>query len=79
MATVTNKATTAGPGPATELTDEIFFCGTGAQVAQCVKIDGRPVGTGAIGPVATRIGDRYYALAHGDDAAHPEWRTAVYR
>ena len=34
---------------------------------------------GAIGPVATRIGDRYHALAHGDDAAHPEWRTAVYR
>ena len=61
------------------IADEIFFCGTGAQVAPCVKIDGRPVGTGAIGPVATRIGDRYYAIARGDDDAHPEWRTAVYR
>lgn len=59
--------------------DEIFFCGTGAQVAPCVKVDGRPVGTGAIGPVAKAIGDRYYALARGDDRAHPEWRTAVYR
>ena len=61
------------------IADEIFFCGTGAQVAPCVKVDGRPVGSGAIGPVATRIGDRYYALARGDDPAHPEWRTAVYR
>lgn len=61
------------------IADEIFFCGTGAQVAPCVKVDGRPVGTGSIGPVASRIGDRYDALAHGDDPAHPEWRTAVYR
>jgi branched-chain amino acid aminotransferase len=61
------------------IADEIFFCGTGAQVAPCVKVDGRPVGTGAIGPVTSRIGDRYYALARGDDEAHPEWRTAVYR
>jgi branched-chain amino acid aminotransferase len=61
------------------IADEIFFCGTGAQVAPCVKVDGRTVGTGAIGAVATAIGDRYLALARGDDQAHPEWRTAVYR
>jgi len=58
--------------------DEIFFCGTGAQVAPCVKVDGRAVGDGAIGPVATAIGDRYFAIARGDDRAHPEWRTAVH-
>jgi hypothetical protein len=44
-----------------------------------VKVDGRPVGIGTIGPIAKAIGDRYYALARGDDPAHPEWRTAVYR
>jgi branched-chain amino acid aminotransferase len=59
--------------------DEIFFCGTGAQVAPCVKVDGRAVGDGAIGPVATAIGERYFAIARGDDHAHPEWRTAVHR
>jgi len=57
--------------------DELFFCGTGAQVAPCVKVDGRPVGGGAIGPVAKAIGDLYFAIARGDDARHPEWRTAV--
>jgi branched-chain amino acid aminotransferase len=59
--------------------DEVFFCGTGAQVAPCVKIDGRIVGAGEIGPIAKKIGDEYFALAHGDDERHPEWRTAVYR
>ena len=57
--------------------DELFFCGTGAQVAPCVKVDGRPVGAGAIGPVAKAIGDLYFAIARGDDARHPEWRTTV--
>ena len=61
------------------IADEIFFCGTGAQVAPCVKVDGRPVGGGSIGPIATAIGDRYLAIARGDDAAHAEWRTEVYR
>ena len=37
------------------------------------------VGDGAIGPVAKAIGDAYFGLARGDDVAHPEWRTPVYR
>ena len=61
------------------IADEVFFCGTGAQVAPCVKVDGRAVGDGTIGPVAKRIGEVYFALARGDDKRHPEWRTAVYR
>ncbi len=61
------------------IADEVFFCGTGAQVAPCVKIDGRVVGDGAIGSVAKKISEVYFAIAHGDDKRHPEWRTAVYR
>jgi branched-chain amino acid aminotransferase len=60
------------------IADELFFCGTGAQVAPCVTVDGRPVGDGTIGPVAKAIADRYFATARGDLATHPEWRTAVY-
>jgi len=61
------------------IADEVFFCGTGAQVAPCVKVDGRAVGDGTIGPVARRIGDVYFAIARGDDQRHAEWRTAVHR
>ena len=59
--------------------EEVFFCGTGAQVAPCVKIDGREIGDGQIGPVAKKIGDLYFGIARGDDKRHAEWRTAVYR
>jgi branched-chain amino acid aminotransferase len=61
------------------IAEEVFFCGTGAQVAPCVQVDGRPVGDGAIGPVAKKIGDLYFAIARGDSKQHPEWRTAVYK
>ena len=59
--------------------DELFFSGTGAQIAPCVRIDGRAVGSGRIGPVAKRLGDVYFAVARGDDPRHPEWRTPVFR
>ena len=58
--------------------DEVFFTGTGAQIAPCTVVDGRPVGDGRIGPVARRLADRYFAVARGDEAAHGEWRVAVY-
>jgi branched-chain amino acid aminotransferase len=58
--------------------DEVFFSGTGAQVAPCVSIDGRPVGSGRIGAVARKLAERYFAVARGDDASHAEWRVAVY-
>lgn len=59
--------------------EELFFTGTGAQIAPCVRIDGRPVGDGRIGPVARRLGELYFAVARADDARHPEWRTPVFR
>ena len=60
------------------IADEVFFCGTGAQVAPCVQVDGRGVGDGKIGPISKRLGDLYFAVARGDDQRHPEWRTPVY-
>lgn len=61
------------------LADELFFVGTGAQVAPCVLVDRRAVGNGTIGPVTKLIGELYFAIARGDDASYPEWRTAVHR
>jgi branched-chain amino acid aminotransferase len=58
--------------------DEIFFAGTGAQLAPCIAVDGRPVGGGAVGPVAKALGALYFSVARGDDARRPEWRTSVY-
>jgi branched-chain amino acid aminotransferase len=59
--------------------EELFFCGTGAQVAPCVTLDGRTVGDGAIGPISRALAELYTGIARGDDARRAEWRTAVYR
>ncbi|MGH2379352.1 MAG: aminotransferase class IV, partial [Candidatus Limnocylindria bacterium] len=61
------------------IAEEVFFTGTGAQVAPCVRIDGRSVGDGSIGPVARRLAESYFAIARGADRRHPEWRTPVFR
>ena len=61
------------------IADEVFFCGTGAQVAPCVSIDHRKVGDGRVGALTKAVGDLYFAIARGDDDAYPEWRTPIYR
>ena len=41
--------------------DEAFFTGTTGEVRPVVNIDGRPVGTGAVGPVTRRLSDLFLA------------------
>ena len=35
--------------------DEIFLCGTGAQISPVTSVDHRPVGTGEVGPITQRL------------------------
>ncbi|MEQ8349390.1 MAG: branched-chain-amino-acid transaminase [Sneathiellaceae bacterium] len=58
--------------------EEVFFCGTGQEVLPIVGIDRLPVGTGEVGPVTAALQRHFFDVARGADAAHPEWRTAVY-
>ncbi len=58
--------------------DEIFFCGTGVEVAPVIEVDRRPVGDGAIGPIFKQIQSLYYAATHGADAKRRAWCTPVY-
>ncbi|HSG08411.1 MAG TPA: D-amino acid aminotransferase [Longimicrobiales bacterium] len=39
--------------------DELFFTGTTGEVRPCVKVDGRPVGNGAVGPVTRALSDGF--------------------
>lgn len=62
------------------IADEIFLCGTGAQIAPVVEVDTRKVnGTGKIGPVTQRIVDVYRRAVHGEDERFKDWVTPVYR
>jgi branched-chain amino acid aminotransferase len=60
--------------------DELFLCGTGAQIAPVIDVDNRPVGgTGVIGPVTRKIMDVYNRAVHGEDPRFSDWLTPVYR
>ncbi len=59
--------------------DEVFLCGTGAQIAPVIEIDHAPVGTGKVGPVGQKLQDLYFDVVRGCHAEYRElWCTPVY-
>lgn len=59
--------------------DEIFLCGTGAQIAPVISVDRRPVGDGEVGPVGRKLQDLYFDIVRGRHPAYREqWCTPVY-
>lgn len=59
------------------IADEVFFCGTGAEIQPVVEIDGYRVGGGAIGPITRRIEAAYHDMVRGR-SPHGQWRRPVY-
>jgi branched-chain amino acid aminotransferase len=60
------------------IADEVFLCGTGAQVSPVSSIDHRPVGNGGIGPVTEKIMAAYFDAVRGKSPAYRDWLTPVY-
>ena len=58
--------------------DEAFFCGTAWEITPIVSIDRLPVGSGEPGPLVRKLQERFFSVARGDTADHPDWRTPVY-
>ncbi len=58
--------------------DELFFCGTGAQVTPIIEVDRRAIGTGTVGPIAAKIRDAYIKLCRGENPKYSPWLTPVY-
>lgn len=58
--------------------DEMFLCGTGAQVTPVRSVDRRPVGTSDVGPVTQRIKDHFFAVVRGEVAERKTWLTPVW-
>jgi branched-chain amino acid aminotransferase len=47
------------------LCDELFMCGTAAEITPIRSVDGRPVGTGKPGPVTKQMQDLFFGLFNG--------------
>ena len=60
------------------IADELFFCGTGAQVAPIIEVDRRPVGDGGVGPISQKIKDLYESICRGEVPKFKKWLTPVY-
>jgi len=58
--------------------DEVFLCGTGAQLAPVVEIDNRTIGQGAPGPITRRLHTIYFDAVRGRSDAYRGWLTPVY-
>jgi branched-chain amino acid aminotransferase len=58
--------------------DEVFLCGTGAQLAPVVEIDRRKVGGGVPGPITRRLHEVYFDAVRGRVEAYRHWLTPVY-
>lgn len=58
--------------------DEIFLCGTGAQVAPVIEVDYRPTGDGKVGPVTSRLQELYFDVVRARRAEYRSWCTPVH-
>ena len=56
------------------IADEIFLCGTAAEVTPVREIDDRPVGSHTPGPICQAIAAHFFDIAKGSAPEHPEWR-----
>jgi branched-chain amino acid aminotransferase len=59
------------------IADEVFMCGTAAEVTPVREIDDRQIGAGARGPITKRVQDRYFEVVRGVRPPHADWLTYV--
>jgi branched-chain amino acid aminotransferase len=59
------------------LADEVFTCGTAAEVTPIVAIDNYTVGGGEIGSVTRALESAFDDVLRGRDARYAHWRTPV--
>lgn len=58
--------------------DEVFLCGTGAQISPVVEIDHRAVGEGEVGPITRQLATLYFDAVRGRLPAYSDWLTPIY-
>lgn len=55
------------------IADEVFVCGTAAEVVPVREIDFRPVGSGTRGPITKHIQQLFYSAVRGNHARSKQW------
>jgi branched-chain amino acid aminotransferase len=60
------------------LCDEMFMTGTAAQITAVTRVDYRPIGTGVMGPITTRLRELFQDVVRGRLARYRHWTTPVF-
>ena len=58
--------------------DEVFLCGTGAEVAGVGAIDYRKISDGNTGPITTRIQSLYFSTVRGGEEKYRHWLAPIW-
>ena len=59
------------------LCDELFMCGTAAEITPIRSVDGRQVGAGKPGPLTLKIQELFFGLFSGKTPDKRGWLTAL--
>ena len=59
------------------IADEVFFCGTAAEITPIRSVDKITVGNGKTGPVTRAIRDEFYGIINGTEPDRYHWFTPV--
>ncbi len=59
------------------IADEVFFCGTAAEITPLRSIDRVKIGAGSRGPITKRIQEEFFALTSGRKADRHGWLSPV--
>jgi branched-chain amino acid aminotransferase len=57
--------------------DEVFLCGTGAEITPVASVDRFALGDGGIGPITQQVETLYHDIVRGIDSRYAEWRSEV--
>lgn len=60
------------------ISEEVFFTGTGVQIAAITEIDHRKVANGHMGPLVKELRELYFNVVRGRLPAYRHWCTPVY-
>jgi branched-chain amino acid aminotransferase len=60
------------------IAEEVFFCGTGAEVTPVGSVDGYTVGDGGVGPLTAKIESLFHDIVRGRHPVHTQWSIPVY-
>jgi len=58
--------------------DEVFLCGTAAEVTPVLEIDRRPIGNGQIGQTTRKLQKLFFEVVKGVNPKYAAWCRAVY-